>query len=924
MAVPCRRCGRGPLTRTPDGRLALTSCDEVPTTVSADPLPVSSSSLGARPLTRDVILADGSTLRLRAPGPEDYADVKAFYDGLSPESRYMRFHAAVGTDIPSRFVVEASGIDRVALICRHGDRVVAVASYDRLLEPGVAEVAFAVAEDFRRRWTATRLLEQLAAIAAERGIRRFDAEVLADNNAALGVFKEAGFEVRRKGAGGEVTLMLDITPAESVWERIDERDHTGVVASLRSVLAPTSIAIVGASDAPDDPGGAVLSNVVDGHFQGVAVPVNRAGGVIRSIRVAPSIAELQEAPELVVTTVPVGEVVEVAREAAKKGVKALVVLRCEVADEADRSREWEEPLLEVVRTAGMRLVGPNCLGVLNTDPHVSLNATFAGFRVPAGHLAICSESGAIGIALLGHTAARRLGVSSFVSLGKRADVSTNDLLEIWEEDSRTAVLMLYVETVGNPERFARIARRVAQRKPILAIKGHRRPDPPRSEARSHTSAALRGDALVDGLLYHGGVQRFRTGEELFNAAEFYDRQPLPLGRQIGIVSNSLGVATLAADACTTRGLVVARARGRAQNPLVMPIGADNRDYARAVRAIVRDAGVDALMAFYVDPLGGDPDRVLEAISRTAAGQGKPVVACVVNAKGELPAGRSVSVPNFRFPEACADVLARAAERRAWLSRPLGEPPQYGDLDPATARALISSRLDREHSDGPWLASHEAEALLATHRLAYVPSHRCEDADHAVAIAERIGGPVVLKASRRPPAYAGDIDAVLLGLEGEGAIRAGWRELERRVQQTGWPWIGAIVQRLMPPGADLLVGTVNDPEFGRMMAVGLGGRHGGLAGSAAFRLPPNTDVDADELINASEQVSTQLDGSRGLRRLDQAALRELVLRFALLLRETPEIVEADLNPVRCMAEGCVALGMRLRVQRARPTERVKTW
>ena len=363
------------------------------------------------------------------------------------------------------------------------------------------------------------------------------------------------------------------------------------MASLRSVLAPTSIAIVGASDSPDDPGAAVLSNLIDGHFQGVVAPINRAGGVIRSIRVVPSLGELEEAPELVVTAVPPEEVVEVAREAANRGAKALVVLRWEMADGADQAREWEEPLLEVVRAAGMRLVGPNCLGVLNTDPRVCLNATLAGFRVPAGRLAICSESGAIGIAMLGHAAARRLGVSSFASLGQRADVSTNDLLEIWEEDSRTAVLMLYVETVGNPQRFARIARRVAQRKPILAIKGHRRPDPPRSEARSHTSAALRADAVVDGLLYHGGVQRFRTGEELFNSAEFYDRQPLPLGRQIGIVSNSVGVATLAADACATRGLVVARTRAGVQNPLVMRIRADHRDYVRAVRAIVRDAGL---------------------------------------------------------------------------------------------------------------------------------------------------------------------------------------------------------------------------------------------------------------------------------------------------------------------------------------------
>ena len=300
------------------------------------------------------------------------------------------------------------------------------------------------------------------------------------------------------------------------------------------------------------------------------------------------------------------------------------------------------------------------------------------------------------------------------------------------------------------------------------------------------------------------------------------------------------------------------------------------------------------------------------------------MACIVTAEGELPIGRGARVPNFRVPESCADVLARASERRDWLSRPVGQPPHYEDLDPAAARELISSRLDGEQSEGTWLARVEAEALLATHGVTVVPAHQCEEIDSAVAAAEVIGGPIAVKANRPPPAYAGDIDAVLLGLEGPAAVRAGWQELERRVQQSGWPFTGAVLQPLMPPGADVLVGTVLDPELGRVMAVGLGGRHGGLAGTAAFRLPPNTDIDADELIDASKAVTTQLDGSRGLPHLDRDALRELVLRFALLLRETPEIAEGDLNPVRCMRNGCVVLDTRLRFERARPIERVKTW
>lgn len=896
-----------------------------PTKARTTPGERPSGFVNATTVVRDVILGDGSSLRLVAPGPEDYEDVKAFYDRLSPESRYMRFHGIVRTEVPARYLVAAGGVERLALICRQGELVVAVASYDRLREPGVAEVSFAVADDFRRRGAATRLLEQLAAVAAERGIGRFDAEVLADNHAALGVFREAGFAVRRQGLGGEVTVVLDITPSERVRERIDERDHRGAVASLRSVLAPSSVAIVGASDAPDDPGSGVLSNVIDGHFRGVVTPINSGGGVIRSIGVARSIAGLAQAPELVVIAIaPSEELVAVAREAAAKGSKALVVLRGEIADEGEEADERDGRLLEVVRGAGMRLVGPNCLGVLNTDPQVSLNATFAGFRVSAGRLAICSESGAIGISLLGHSAARRLGVSSFASLGRRTDVSTNDLLELWEEDPRTAVVMLYVETFGNPERFARIARRVAQRKPILAIKGNRRPNTTRSDARSHTSTALRGHAAVDALLHHGGVQRFRTGEELFNAAEFYDRQPLPAGRQIGIITNSAGMATLAADACSTRGLLVADAQGRVCNPLVMHIRADYQDYASGVREILQETGVDALMVSYVNPLGGDPDEILEAISSSAAGHSKPVVACVVTAEGELPTARSMAVPNFRFPECCADVLARAAERHAWLSRPVGEPPQYEDLDPATARELIRSHLDRQQNEQRWLTRNEAQALLATHGITVVPSHQCENLDHAIAAAEQIGAPVALKADRRPPAYAGDIDAVLLGLQGQAAIQAGWQELQRRVKAARQPWTGAQLQRLMPPGGDVLVGTVIDPEFGRVVAVGLGGRHSGLAGTVAFRLPPSTDVDAHELIDASEAVTSQLDGSRGLPPLGRDALRELVLRFALLLREAPEIVEADLNPVRCTANGCAVLDTSLRVQHARPTERIKTW
>jgi acyl-CoA synthetase (NDP forming)/GNAT superfamily N-acetyltransferase len=876
-----------------------------------------------KPLVRDVLLRDGSTLRLQTATPVDFEDIKAFYDGLSPESRYPRFHGFGRTDIAALADAEATGVDRLALIARHDGRVVAAAGYEGLREPGVAEVAFAVADEHRHRGIGTRLIEQLAAIAADRGIHRFDAEVVAGNGSMLGVFEHARFAVRRRGSQGEVTVSLDITPTETLLERIDERDHLAAVASLQAVLAPTSVAVVGAADTPGNVGWAVLENIISGGFEGVVTPVDRAGGVVCSRRAARSLGELEVAPELVIIAAAGDEVLEFAAEAAATGARALLVLPPGPRQGREASMAREERLLEIVRSGGLRLVGPSSLGVINTAGEVSLNATFTGARVRAGGLAICSPSGAVGIGLLGHAAARQLGVSMFASLGDRADVSTNDLLECWEQDHRTAAVILYVDTFGNPERFTRIARRVSRIKPILALKGRRRAERVLSDARSHTAAALRGDAAVDALLQQAGVLRFRGGEELFDAAEFFERQPLPSGRRIGIVSNSAGVATLAADACATRRLEV-REASEPQNPVLMEIGAGPEHYAASIRALLGDASNDALMVYYVDFHDGDPEAVLEAISAVCEGHPKPVVASVLRSDGRLPERSGLGVPNFLFPESCAAVLARAAERREWLSRPLGEPAHYPDLDGPAARTVIASFLEREPAGG-WLSLAEAEALLATHGIPVAASHHCHDLERAIAVAAEIGAPVALKADFAAPAHASDIDAVLLGLKGEQAVRSCWRELQRRVHAAGREWTGAIIQRLIAPGGtDVLVGAISDPDLGPVLAVGRGGRRAGLGQTAAFRLLPVTDAEADELIDSAESVATELDGFRGSALLDRAALRELILRFALLLLEVPEMVEADLNPVRCMPHGCIVLDMRLRIEHRRPVERVKTW
>src|SRR4051794_23825331 len=460
----------------------------------------------ASTIVRDVILRDGSALRLRSPRPEDEPAVKAFFDGLAPENRYMRFHGHGRTDIVARDYATADGDTRVALLAHLGDRVVAVAGYDRLNEPGVAEVAFAVADDLHGRGLATRMLEQLADVAADRGVRRFDAEVMSDNRAMLGVFSSAGFGVRRQSAFGEAHVELDIRPSEQLAERIADRDHRATVASLRPLLHPASVAVIGASARPDSAGGELLHRVVAGGFAGVASPVSRGGGVVASMRAVPSTADLPEPPDLAIVVVPADEVLDAVVEAVDYGARGVLVVSAGFSDtDEPEGREREEALLEAVRARGARLAGPNSLGLVTTDPDVGLLGVLADVDVRPGGMALSSQSGALGLALLGHAAARRLGIAAFVSLGNRADVSTNDLLEYWADDPRCQVLALYVESFGNPRRFAQVSRRVSRPKPILPVKGNpgRLPAP----TGSHTAGAPRAQAGGDPPLRPAGGLR---------------------------------------------------------------------------------------------------------------------------------------------------------------------------------------------------------------------------------------------------------------------------------------------------------------------------------------------------------------------------------------------------------------------------------
>jgi len=680
------------------------------------------------PLVRDVILRDGAALRLRSPLADDEAAIRAFFDGLDFESRYMRFHGLGRTDVVSRDYARADGDTRVALLAHLDDEVVAVAGYDRLNDPDAAEVAFAVAERLQGRGLATRLLEQLAEVAARRGITRFDAEVLTDNGPMLRVFANAGFGVRRVSSHGVVHLSLDLRPTAALADRIDERTHAATVASLRPLLAPRSIAVVGASARPDSIGGTIFRNIVRAGFAGVATPVHRGCDVVGSTRAVASLGDVPEAPELAVVAVPAAEVQAVALDAARAGVRALLVVSTGFADtDEPEGIAREEELLATVRAHGLRLVGPNALGVVNTDPDVALEALIGQVPVRAGGLGLSSQSGALGLALLGHAAARGMGVSAFLSLGNRTDVSTNDVLEYFADDERTAVVAFYVESFGNPRRFSQVARRVSRRKPILAVKGSRRGDEV-PEGALRVTAALTDAAATEALFARAGVLRVESTQTLFDAAELLERQPLTEGRSVGIVTNSGGLGTVAADAAAARGLRLARPSDatrerlaaalpradRLVNPVDLGVRASTTDEAHAVAALLADDGIDAVLVVNAGLTGGDPGERLAALEATAAGSGKPVMACIVGRDGRLPERDVRRVPNFRFPEMAVQALAIAAARRDWLSRRLGQEPELAGFDAQAAAAAAAA------AGAGWLEGEALAALLDAAGLALDP------------------------------------------------------------------------------------------------------------------------------------------------------------------------------------------------------------
>jgi acetyl coenzyme A synthetase (ADP forming)-like protein len=877
----------------------------------------------------DVILRDGTTLRLRPPTKEDADALVEFFGQLSQRSLYLRFHGfpRLGPELVER-LLDPDWHERGALVGTFAEdgreRVVAVGNYERLRDPTVAEAAFAVADEFQRRGVGTRLVEQLAQRAGRQGIERFVAEVLPDNRDMIGVFEGLGFEVSRHLAGGEVEIQFPIAITEEFEERVDERDHVAVTASLRPFFQPRSVAVVGASRRRGVIGGELFRNIVQGDFTGAAYPVNRDGSPVAGVRGYRSVSEIPDPIDLAVICVPAESVISAARDALERGVRALVVISAGFAEIGREGAERQDRLLALVRAHGARLIGPNCLGI--SVASVNLNATFAARAAQPGNIGFSSQSGALGLALLEAAVTRGLGLSAFVSIGNKADVSSNDLLEWWEDDETTDAILLYVESFGNPHRFARIARRVARRKPILALKSGTSASGQRA-ASSHTAALAGSEAAVDALFRQAGVIRATSLEELVDATTLLSRRFRVSGRSVALVTNAGGLGILGADACEAAGLQLPPlgeatrsalaellpAEASLANPVDMLGGATAETYASVIPHVLADPVVDAVMVLFVPAVSATAEEVAEAVERSVRESGveKPALAVIVSADGvpEVLRG-SEHVAAFAYPESAAKALGHAAARAAWLRRPQGTVPQLDGIDRDAAHAIVAAALSG--ADDVWLDPAATRELLVAYGIPLVPERVAATVEEAVEAAAELGFPAVVKTAEAG-VHKTETGGIALDLADAAEVRAA-------AERIGPP---VVVQPMIGGGTELLAGVVQDPIFGPLVAFGPGGVFAELIGEAAFRIAPLTTVDAEELVT-SGKAGRLVAGFRGAPPASVEALEQLLLRLSRLGEDLPEVAELDLNPVLGLSDRCVAVDARVRVRRPETVVRAKTW
>ncbi len=883
------------------------------------------------------ILTDGSSILIRALSPEDRQRLREHLSRLSPESAYFRFMTAKKswTDADLDRFTDLDYFHRFGLVVtrRYQDeqRIIGVGIYaadPQNQKPESAEVAFSVEDEYQGRGVGTLLLEHLCRIAHVNGINRLEAEVMANNARMLDVFARSGFNISRSIEGGVVKVWFANEETEQFLNQSLRRERLAAAQSISRLLNPRSVAVIGASRDTGKIGGAIVANLIAAGFSGPIYPINPLAGEVLGLKAYPSLSAVGAPVDLGVICIPTAMVENAIKECAAAGVHGVVVITAGFSEVAG-GREAQDRITNLVRSCGMRMVGPNCMGIINTDPAVNLNATFAPVMPRPGNIGMLSQSGALGIAVLDEARLRNIGLSSFVSAGNKADVSGNDLICYWADDPRTRAIVLYLESFGNPRKFARLAPAVARQKPIVAVKSGRSAAGRRA-ATSHSAALANLDVAVEALFEQTGVIRTNTLEELFDVVSLLSMQPLPAGPRVGVITNAGGPGILLADACEARGLQLPELdqatiaqlrsfllpRSGFSNPVDMTAQAGGEDFARTIAVVGNDKNIDAVVAIYIPPMVTQPVEIARGIASGAAQvpAHKPVACAFMSseqAPEEINAGARGAIPCYKFPENVALALDAANRYRQWRSRPTGAIMTLDKAAESTIRAVVDRAI--AEADGPaWLKPGEIASILKAAGIQMVTGEQT-DLEQAPAVADRIGYPLVAKIVSPDVLHKSDVGGVIMGLRSAAEVRAATIQLKRRMDELGKRLDGVLLQPEVHGGIEALVGVTTDPTFGPLIVCGLGGVMVELVKDVVFRLHPVTDVDAAEMV-AALRSSPLLDGYRGAPPGDRPALISVIRTISALVELVPEITELDLNPVKVLApgQGAIVIDARMRI------------
>ena len=887
----------------------------------------------AEPSIIRVILRDGHSLKVRPITPADKENLKELFYRLSPQTRYLRFGYMKSyiSDQELDYFTVVNPPDTYAYVALTGEgeveRIVAVGRW--FLSPGgrTAEIAFVVEDTIQVRGIGTALLEQLAEAAAKYRIKRFVARVLPENTRMLEVFESSGFAITKRIFEGAYELTFNLEEQEEYSKRQAYREHIARSAGVRGIFYPKSVAVIGAARAPERVGGKVFRNLLFAGFSGVVFPVNPKTTSVGGVLSYPTVEHVPGDVDLAVIVVPAAQVLEVIDQCARKGVSGVIIISAGFGEAGPEGRERQRLLREKALAYGMRVIGPNCLGIMNTDPEISLNAAMAGLMPPRGSVSISSHSGALGIALLDYVQSNNLGIAHFASIGNRIDISSNDLLEFWEDDDNTRVILLYLETFGNPRRFSRIARRLTRKKPIIAVKAGRSEVGGRA-ATSHTGALAGSDIAVDALFRQAGVIRVNTIEEMFNVAKNLAHQPLPKGPRLAILTNAGGPGVLAADAAISYGLSVPPLSEETRqklaeflpmeaslaNPVDMIASATGEQFGKALSIILEDPAIDAAIVINI-PVR-PYQEVVSGIQKEMAGYAgeKTVVACFMMSGTntvEIRTAPDRLVPVYMFPEDAVQAFFHSYTYSRYRTLKAGLVPVFPEADEEKARKYLE--ISPALREGGWLPPETALGLLKEYGIPIADTRTACSSEEAANAAQEIGFPVVMKLRSTTITHKTDVGGVMIGLQSKDEVRQGFEDIKIRLEATGQgdEMEGVILQPVVKGGQEVILGMTFDPVFGPLVMVGLGGVHVELIKDVAFSIHPLTDIDPDYMFSQLKGLPL-LTGWRGSPPRDIDALREVLLRFSALIEDIPEIAAVEVNPLMVFDQGRGTLAVDARI------------